>query len=204
MEDEKLRNLRERFFEGEGPLAVPSKSRKQHRRKKGPVTMEEQMDRIDHRLRQVIVKACANSFPATKVVGKFEAFLTESFVSEEDDGWSLVGDVQEKGEKEEVSRAGDSFSKDWWKDLLLEPPTISREDPGTATAKFYFDAESSTGGFHRLLLHALAQFHGLKAASRVTKVVMENGTRTQARALTVCGSITGAKPLRLLDHLAKN
>ena len=177
MTDDELKGVRDRFFEGE----LPARSQVSHRvvRTRGPLTAQDMMNRIENRLRRVVIKACTNSYPAAKVVEVFEDFVVRAF-------------AQKKP----------SSSTDWWKDLLLEQPTVTtRKDSHTVAAQFYFDAESSTGGFHRLLLHAVAQFHGLKAVSKMVNINI--GDRSQARALTVSGSISETK-YRLLDYIVKD
>ncbi|KAI2492342.1 hypothetical protein MHU86_22209 [Fragilaria crotonensis] len=73
-------------------------------------------------------------------------------------------------------------------------------------ARFYFDATSSAGGFHRLLLHAICQFHGLHATSTTTtNTTMTNtntGTGTTAAAQS-SDLVTGAKEARLLTVTGK-
>ena len=58
-------------------------------------------------------------------------------------------------------------------------------------ARIFFDASSSTGGFHRLLLHAICQFHGLNATSATTTATITTlSAKThekEARLLTVTG-----------------
>jgi hypothetical protein len=189
MEDAMLKDVRERFFEGEGPVNVTvSRTDRPHRK---ILTPEDMMCRIDPRLRQVVVKACANSYPASKVVHKFEDFIVASFAADE-----MFEDF--------VVTSADStkdipLPEDWWSGLLLEHPTITKDESPKerTTAKFFFDAESSTGGFHRLLLHAVAQFHGLKVVSRITKI-----GASKARTLVVSGSMDKVK-FRLLDYLAE-
>ena len=81
-------------------------------------------------------------------------------------------------------------------ELLLEKPTISyNTHKKTTTVTFLFDGDSSTGGFHRLLVHAVSHFHCLKA----TTSTLEEESR-KARVLTVQGVLRGGK-YRLLDHL---
>jgi len=174
MTDDELKGVRDRFFEGE----LPNRSQPSHKvGLQGPLTAQDMMNRIENRLRKVVVKACTNSYPAAKVVESFEDFVIRALA----------------GKKLKVS-------SDWWKDLLLEQPTVTTRKDSRTVARFYFDAESSTGGFHRLLFHAVAQFHGLKAVSEMVNIQI--GDKSQARALTVSGAISEAK-YRLLDHIVK-
>lgn len=141
--------------------------------KQGELSLGTMLNRIDVRLRRVVIKACVNSFPASKVVERFEEFVVEAFSG--------------------------THPKEWdWNDLLLEAPTISeRKDRSRVTAKFYFDPESSTAGFHRLLLNAVCQFHSLHTVPKVADIVIDG--RTCARELTVHGRITEKYSFRLLD-----
>jgi hypothetical protein len=186
MEDEKLREFRDKFYAGElkeGP--VSSMSHKPTPR--DPLTAEEMMNRIDGRLRRVVVKACENSAPASKVVDTFEAFLVRAY----------------RGKKNKTPPEA-------WIDTLLEPPTIttrcshnSKEDGrGGMVVKFFFDAYSSAGGFNRLLLHGLCQFHGLQAASSTVQVTMAAGRIVSSRVLTASGTISGPPKTRLSEYIA--
>ena len=78
----------------------------------------------------------------------------------------------------------------WWSTLLTQAPTVlstvSRREQDVAThvrVQFLFDAASPTGGFHRLLLHAVCQYHGLTAVSQ-----MIEHAGCSNRALVVTGS----------------
>jgi hypothetical protein len=176
MQDASLKSVRDQFFEGE------LSGRPDEPRSRGtlnrPLTALDMLHRIDDRLRRIVVKACTNSYPAAKVVEVFETFLVTSFSGKEAKG----------------------LSSDWSSDLLLEPPTITRRKDLRHVAQFFFDAEASTGGFHRLLLHAVCQFHGLHAVSKMVDI--EIGDKSRARALTVTGTIAEDKH-RLLDHATK-
>jgi hypothetical protein len=184
MEDEKLRDFRDKFYAGElkeGP--VSSISHKLTPR--DPLTAEEMMNRIDGRLRRVVVKACENSAPASKVVDTFEAFLVRAY----------------RGTKNKTPPEA-------WHDTLLEPPTITTRcsnskdgGRGGVVVKFFFDADSSAGGFNRLLLHGLCQFHGLQAASSTVQVTMADRIAS-SRVLTASGTISGPPKTRLSEYIA--
>jgi hypothetical protein len=177
MQDDSLKSVRDRFFEGElpGRPTSPARSRGTLNR---PLTAQDMMHRVDDRLRRIVVKACTNSYPAAKVVEVFETFLITSF----------------------AGKKAKQLSSDWSSDLLLEPPTITQRKDLRHVAQFFFDAESSTGGFHRLLLHAVCQFHGLNAVSKMVDIEIDDKSR--ARALNVTGKITENK-YSLLDYATK-
>ena len=86
---------------------------------------------------------------------------------------------------------------DWWNDLLLEAPTEGFDD-----VSFYFDARSSTGGFHRLLLHAVAQFHGFKVRTRTCRRTVK-GSECEVRMLSLRGVLAdNSSSIRLVDVAA--
>jgi hypothetical protein len=180
MTDVKLRNIREQFFEGEFASVTPVVPLRPHR--SNPTTAADQMNRIDNRLRNVAVRACRNSGPAATVVDRFETFVIATFLGS--------------------AHTTRLLEESWWHDLLLQVPTVRRKPENTPASfmvlQFYFDPYSSTGGFHRLLLHAICQFHGLSAISNMVDV----GDSKQARALIVSGRLTDA-PHRMLQHLIR-
>jgi hypothetical protein len=180
MTDVKLRNIREQFFEGEFASVTPVVPLRPHR--SNPTTAADQMNRIDNRLRNVAVRACRNSGPAATVVDRFETFVIATFLGS--------------------AHTTRLLEESWWHDLLLQVPTVRRKPENTPASfmvlQFYFDPFSSTGGFHRLLLHAICQFHGLSAISNMVDV----GDSKQARALIVSGRLTDA-PHRMLQHLIR-
>ena len=182
MQTTQWNGVRDRFFEGEFPCGVVTD--RTARQPKKPTSGEEMMFRIDSRLRRVVTKACQNSYPAARVVKTFETFLLNSF--------RLMS----------KSRPADALVETWWEDILLEQPTVTkRRDGKIMTAQFYFDPANATGGFHRLLLHAVSQFHGLSAVSRMARISI--GEHCKSRALSVTGSPIEAK-FRLMEVLDRN
>jgi hypothetical protein len=179
MEAGDMRAKREKFFEGEGPMLAPSPILVDyHKRsiasKKEPSTASDMLNRMDPRLRRLVVRAYRNSYAAAKVVDKFEAFVVGSFGTPKGSTASLQSD-------------------NWWRDLLLECPTITRRrDNGKYSAQLYFHASAPTAGFHRLLLHAVCQFHGLNAVPKMERsyaVGGDHGSIGGARTLWVTGNI---------------
>ena len=209
MQDAALKSARDRFFDGEGPL--PSSTVPQpHRRNASaettarPLTADEMLNRIDPRLRRVVVRACRNSYAAARVVELFEACILAVFRG---DNALLLS----------PSPGGAAPSSCWWSDLLLRRPTVntlpsrrSEEPQGKEAlhyrAEFLFHATSPTGGFHRLLLQAVCQFHRLHAVSRMLRgveiVATDGRASSNARALIVSGALPEGEPrFRLLQHL---
>ena len=130
------------------------------------------LNRIDSRLRRVVVKAITNSYAASKVVNVLETYLLSVYCENESH------DANHTSEEEEV----------WWKEIrLLEAPTSTyQKSTQSWITRFVFDSQAPTGGFHRLLLHGLCQFHGLKAMSG------SSGAKN-SRVLTASGTLSGAR-----------
>lgn len=181
-EDQTLRDVRDKFFEGE--LTVHPKCHEmQHGapQRLEATTPEQMLLRIEARLRRVVIKACENSVPASNVVSQVEAFLLRAH----------------RGKKV----ANDT---DWWKDLFMEAPSIThRQRDNTYFTRYLFAGDSPNGGFHRLLLHGLCQFHGLKASSSTMEVAIDDTKPPlQARVLVATGTIAEAtKKVRMVDHI---
>jgi len=129
------------------------------------------LDRIHERLRNVVIRACASSEATVELVDAFEVCLERCWI---------------KGKPRSMSKV----------DTLLQPPTVAQRKSGHTTAKFYFDADSSSGGFHRLLLHAVCQFHCLHATS--TMAVIES---REARLLIVTGKTFVGPIVKLTDQI---
>jgi hypothetical protein len=171
-----LQDVREQFFLGELTQEPQLSRSKKPEQPSGPLSAEQMMNLIDARLRRVVVRSCCNSYPASQVVARFESFLVQAFAGEKN-----------KTPNEE------------WEGILIEPPTVThRMDSPVSVAKFYFDAETATGGFNRLLLHGLCQFHGLQATSATVNVLIQD--HTQARVLTVFGTLSGSN-VQLVEHI---
>jgi hypothetical protein len=194
MEAGEMRAKREQFFEGEGPTLAPSPALVDyHKRsiasKKEPSTASDMLNRIDPRLRRLAMRAYRNSYAAAKVVDNFEAFVVGSFGMP----------------KDSTARLGND---NWWRDLLLECPTIARRrDNGKYSAQFYFHATAPTAGFHRLLLHAVCQFHGLNAVPKMERSYAigggDQGSVGAARILWVTGNIDSRSTHRLASTICE-
>jgi hypothetical protein len=93
----------------------------------------------------------------------------------------------------------------WWESLLLECPTVTRrKDSDRVAAQFFFDSTLPTAGFHRLLLHAVCQFHGLNVVSRMESNFVFQNQITSARILVATGHVDDASSIiRLLHHLGE-
>lgn len=183
LEDHNLDPLRDRFFEGELPGPTQPSSRTNSRE---PMSLsgEERLSLIDSRLRRVVAKACRNSYAASRVIKTFETFLVESFSA----GETCVTDLAD----------------DWWQEVLLECPTVTeRKVDNTIAAQFYFHPTNATAGFHRILLDAICQFHGLNPISKTLDISI--GDNTQSRSLFVKGNPLsfGGGNVRLLDVLSQ-
>jgi hypothetical protein len=201
-EDDSLRLVREQFFDGSLPVDTSSASTTSKRKvvvDSNELTPLERFHGIETRLRRIVVKASENSYAASKVVNILEEFLIQIY----------------SGEK-------DGRSTEEWQEILLDAPTVTAarcstnqskygpqhnqgmeetNSPGIVPdrliIKFLFDADSATGGFHRLLLHGVCQFHCLRATSSTTRI---NGKK--ARVLTATGSFSGAD-VRLVEFITQ-
>ena len=172
-EDNYYVDVRDSFFRGEighGPAVKQTPAKKEM--DETLVTPAIMMKRIHGRLRDVLIRACCNSAFSVEVVDSFEKFLINSF---------------DKGKAAPLRLV----------DTMLEQPTVTKLTTGQTTIRFYFDAESSSGGFHRLLLHAVCQFHSLNAVSTSVEL---NGN-TQSRLLSVSGVRISGPHVRLVDHV---
>ncbi len=178
-EDNSLKLVREQFFEGALPVDIHSSAATSKRKvviDSNALTPLERFHKIETRLRRIVVKACENSYAASKVVNTLEKFLVQVYNGEED-----------------------TCSAEEWKEILLDAPVVTnqKKKKEEKIIKFFFDADSSTGGFHRLLLHGLCQFHCLRAASSTTRI---NGEK--ARALIATGEFSGGD-VRLVDFVTE-
>ena len=163
--DDKLQSVRDKFFECELPVQSVVHNNNQNKLHARHLSAQEKLYRVDARLRRVVTKACRNSQPAAMVTKTLENFVMVTFASSSKTE-ALVAPVGQ-----------------WWTSILAEPPTTTQRRDGRMTVQFLFDAASATGGFHRLLLHAVCQYHGLQAVSKM--VDLEE--RRQHRALIVTG-----------------
>jgi len=176
-DDAKMKGIRDDFFEGEIGYGAPS-HHPHTDRTTDPVelTPEQMLKRIPERLRNVVIRACSSSEATAKLVDTYEAFLVQSFL-------------------EGKARTLDNIISE----TLLEPPTVTHTKSGSTVARFCFDSESSAGGFHRLLLHAVCQFHSLHAVSTTVELEQQS-----VRLLTVTGTLLGPKvKLSQVIHDAK-
>ena len=211
MQGDAFKESREKFFDGAGPR--PALLLNQPRRPKEfkHWTAGERMNLIDPRLRSVVVRACRNSYAASKVVELLEDCVVSTFRGDED--WILIPTTASSSDD-------DNKNKMWWQGLLLQSPMVTksidedaREQEGVLLrtryqVQFLFDAETPTGGFHRLLLQAICQFHGLRTASRMVHgtPTVDGTSISQARVLTATGCLKHerAQNIRLLNHLSND
>lgn len=202
MNDNEMKVAREQFFEGHGPMSNHNNNNKNGSRKVkssnngAMLSGDDMLNRIDPRLRRLLIRSCRNSYAAGKVVELFESFILYSFSN--------------------VPSAAVVLQDDWWMDLLLECPTLTHRNDNhhRSTVQFFFHPTLPTGGFHRLLLHAVCQFHGLNVASRTEdsyECIWSNGVTTNgARVLNATGytreeeSTSMSNSVLLLQHIGEN
>lgn len=186
------------------------------------LTSEQRFHRIDGRLRNVIRKACCNSAPASMIIDTFEKFLVRAYHGKRDklprDVWvndmSLIEpptitihrtkngndkkkkkEQQQKDKQEQKEEEEDSTSTATNPTKTSSSSSMSKNKmmKSKLTIRFLFDGQSSTGGFNRLLVHGLCQFHGLQVQSSSTEIITTTTrTKTQtARMLTATGILSG-------------
>lgn len=175
IKDDKLYVVREKFCDGELPISNQVIMRVREKPRPEKLSAQEKLYSVDARLRRVVAKACRNSQPAAMVVKTFESFVRATYSH------------KKQGRKGPVGH--------WWCTLLTEEPTVTKRLDGKITVQFLFDANSPTGGFHRLLLHAICQYHGLQVLSKVVNIEEKSN-----RALIATGEVIRSKH-KLLDQL---
>jgi hypothetical protein len=204
---------KERFFDGELPKHPYELSNRKSitvRAPKSPssLTPLERFHRIEPRLRNILVKACVNSFAASKVVHALQGFLIfESYKCGDkkmkkawsyEDGmtnekWAEMG-LLEAPTVAEVAQGRNETNSDGHFDRDYRDEDDTPKNPALIT-HFLFDSESSTGGFHRLLLQAVCQFHGLKTVLSTMKVNISDeagrAVMKEARSLKATGVFYG-------------
>ena len=192
--------VKDRFIRGE--IAAPQSPHMQLKATHEQETMRLDgslmFQKIEPRLRDVLQRACSTKRVTMKLVESFETFLlsTHHVTSKEQ-----VFSSPDLNCDEDFSGIDDILTT-----ILLRSPVTgtwgSKSSEGSVVPKtrFYFP---ESNGFHRLLLHAVCQFHGLKVSSSTTPL-----DHVVARLLTVTGVAVGAD-WRLLDlvterHKEKN
>lgn len=231
-DDESLDNIRQQFFDGELPNRLyptiqsmnnshpPSRTR----RIVDLTSMTQHTDRfykIDVRLRRILVKACTNSYAATKMVNVFEKFVLQTHGTA-----STTSHHDIDGRTDDSNNNSDNKfrhqEQQQWDDILLEAPKTvmittpilpsrkqndkdgtnnDHDDVITGTTAvpmttFLFDGDSSTGGFHRLLLCGICQFYCLRTST--STIMVEDDTaqgkmtkekKKKVRVMIATGSI---------------
>lgn len=184
--------------------AISSRMEKLGLNTNGPTGLGDLLvDKIAPRIRAVVSRLCiarahrqgTSSTPvvsfSTKILDAFESYLVSMA-----GGSSLVDEGDVMGVLEKV---------------LIRLPTVSKKqflisDEGKEDTKFrgmfippiqfHFpdgdDSQRKSGAFHRILLHAICQFHGLEASSL---------TQSNSRIVTIQGGVFLAPTLRLQDYI---
>jgi len=168
--EESSKVVRDSFIRGEiGNTVFPFRTDR-HKRSLEHVFTDggRMLDQVHERLRNVVVRASANpSSFAVKLMNSFEKYL-EGVFSKRNSDLSIHPAMEE---------------------VLSQPPHILKRSSDSSSVRFVFDSGKSGGGFHRILLHSVCQFHGLKATSANT---LKNNSSAE-RSLTVSGQFRGAK-----------
>jgi hypothetical protein len=175
MTDVRFETLREKFLEGEMPVIEHPSSSTKSVKAANELSAATMLDRIDPRLKRVVFKAGTNSQPAFLVMQRLEEFVVQVF-------------------------AGVSAEVETFTDLLLEAPIVTKLGDSRYKCRFYFHPDLPSGGFHRLLLHAICQFHGFQVTSKTMDIQI--GIETKARTLTVTGRMDANDTFRLVENIA--
>lgn len=205
--------LRERFFDGAiGGTGVPRAVAANRRRGRRPPTPLERFYRIEPRLRRIVTKACTNSCAASGVVRALEDYLATVYHRGRPDERSpeewrelllrpptVAAAPARRRRRGTESRTDDRGTTTTTPSESESPSQTTGPEKRTVVAEFLFDADSSTGGFHRLLLHGVCQFHGLRATSSTTTATEGDGGRN-ARVLSATGTFS-EPTLRLVDFI---
>jgi len=170
LQDRDLAVVKERFRDGAAPAPLASNT-KPTRPRLVPTSAspKDMLARVPDRLRHVLERACSNSADTVAIIDDFEKLVVK-------------GHLKGRGTSLAI-------------ETLLEPPTVTKSLSGEVVLRFCFDSMSTIGGFHRLLLHAVALFHGLRALS---KTMVLNDVKT--RMLTIQGTLVGPEH-RLAEHV---
>lgn len=160
---------------------------------------------VDKRLVSIVTRTCRGPGFTQKVVDAFEHVLVKN-MSVNTTGSGGDGGTNTK----EDGRGIPPNFDDVWEKVLVQKPFVTRkvvkhstptsssnqesEKIGVTTVRMIFSDEEdgSRAAFHRLLLHAVCQFHGLEASS--------NTTSKGHKMLTVTGTCKGSH-LRFLDFV---
>jgi hypothetical protein len=181
-----MQNIRERFVQGEvgvvqdsmSQLAIQRHKRREEQKYKSGRRMLK--ENVDTRLLDVIVRACQASKFSRSVVSAFERLI--------------VGHMS--NDQSSMSTYKMDADIDIWNEILVQKPFITRKTANTGGGfilRLLFNEHESKGAFHRLLLHAVTQFHGLDTTSNST---------SKGRVLTVTGSCKGSQ-FKLLDYVVE-
>jgi hypothetical protein len=180
LHNESLTTIRDRFADGEighrfaGNMPRYNVDLSTSRGSEDPELMIQQ---IPDRLKNVVIRACSSSENTKSIVDALEDCLTKCFLHDSDGSECYA-------------------NEDLASSLLFKPNVTKRVSSGHTTVRFAFDASSSKGGFHRLLLHAICQFHGLTTSCFSSVFPSENG-EIDARLLVVSGKSFSCHDLKL-------
>ena len=157
--------VRERFVSGdvvvqssEPMVSEAAMERRRIRERELFKSGQSMMEQVQGRLFRVVQQACDTSPWNQSVLNAFEEFLVIHMGD---------GSAEERGTSPRSSIGGDS-STQILKELLVQTPFVTRKAGNQITVRFVFDDAEKKGAFHRLLLHAVCQFHGLTIASSTT------------------------------------
>ena len=202
--------VRERFVSGEigrDEVLVPNTVKKSANNNSNIVDVpsaEELFNRMEPRIRNVVKRAVISSPFAVSVMSAYEDVLVNRMMASTESNTVLevilVRPVVMKEEESSKSKRDKKKSKSNSSRNEDERKEDSNKGGGSKVGRivfhFHFDAEGTNAGFHRLLLHAVCQYHGMHASS--TTVVNgkcddggDGGAPNKERVLTVTGTCKG-------------
>jgi hypothetical protein len=189
-----MKQARDDFFEGIGGFRDGKQSqnynKQQQKQRVAALTEAECWNRIDQRLRKIVERACSNSnTPAGTVTFHFESFILNAY--------TIISTSKSKTKHgtNTTIKKHIPLNEDWWKCILLELPTITDRTDGKVSVQFFFPNDDNgsssyngTSGFHRLLLHAITQFHSLQTTTRTVTYTPTESNGNNTIAITNTGT----------------
>lgn len=196
--------VRERFLEGEvstmdndsdGRKEARLEIHKQHVFQNGHAMIHYN---VNKRLLNIVTRTCRMPGFSRNVVDAFESVLVENM--------SVDNMPNKHGVKTSRSSQQQQDCNQVWDQVLVQKPFVTtrkkivleqdidttNNDKSTVMVRMIFSEDGSKAAFHRLLLHAVCQFHGLEVSTSVTS--------KGHKMLTVTG-VCKRHDLRFLDFV---
>lgn len=181
--------------------------------------------RLDKRVRSVLVRACrrgrfidhGSMLSAVNILDVFEMYLVSAFGAKDQLSVKMDNSVdvvlssvllerpREIAPKNSTNATRKSRGKKKTTDGEVDDTKFHHFDShNVKKVQFLFESTSSKGGFHRLLLHAVCRYHGLRGTSATVRCdsggVVGEPPDSFARALTVKGPTCLGGKFRIVDY----